>query len=196
MGLEGGGTLVGRTPHGGVVSKVIMLLLHTTTLAIPQAKSSYKTTLPPLTLFTLFQQSRLCIYKLSGKVRTLLEWADELLSKNSNGWVMGDTPYGLHCYDYASNDTIWRLYLNFEGSYLHHHRHLMFVPPRLPPLVTENNYSQPLNTQEGGIEQEADTGNSKKLNTRVFYKNTFFEIHIAQCWLQWGNRAKTRFGRT
>ena len=56
----------------------------------------------------------------------------------------------------------------------------MFVPPRLPPLVTENNYSQPLNTQEGGIEQEADTGNSKELNTRVFYKNTFFEIHIAQ----------------
>ena len=54
VGLEGGGTLVGRTPHGGVVSKVIMLLLHTTTLAIPQAKSSYKTTLPPLTLFTLF----------------------------------------------------------------------------------------------------------------------------------------------
>ena len=109
VGLEGGGTLVGRTPHGGVVSKVIMLLLHTTTLVIPQAKSSYKTTLPPLTLFTLltlFQQSRLCIYKLSGKVRTLLEWADELLSKNLNGWVMGDTPYGLHCYDYASNDTI------------------------------------------------------------------------------------------
>ena len=36
-----------------------------------------------LTLLTLFslKQQHVCLYILLGKVRTLLEWADELLSK-------------------------------------------------------------------------------------------------------------------
>ena len=39
------------------------------------------------------------IYKLLGKVRTLLEWSDELLSKMLDG--VGEwSGYPLDCYDY------------------------------------------------------------------------------------------------
>ena len=43
-----------------------------------------------------------CLYILLGKVRTLLEWADELLSKMWE-WVSGVdgwSGYPLDCYDY------------------------------------------------------------------------------------------------
>ena len=55
------------------------------------------------TLFTLFillkllftaltEHVSLCLYILLQKVKTLLEWADELLSKKWSAWVMGGIP--------------------------------------------------------------------------------------------------------
>ena len=59
-----------------------------------------------LTLFTLFKLlytavAYVCLYILLEKVRTLLEWIDELLSKKWDGvdgveW----SGYPLDCYDY------------------------------------------------------------------------------------------------
>ena len=41
-------------------------------------------------LFKLLKQLHVCLYILFGKVRTVLEWADELLSKmlsERTGWI-------------------------------------------------------------------------------------------------------------
>ena len=39
---------------------------------------------------------------LLGKERTLMEWADEILTKKRNGWVGDRSRYPLDCNDYLS----------------------------------------------------------------------------------------------
>ena len=58
--------------------------------------------------------------------------------------------------------------------------------PPLPPLVTENNYCRPLNTQEGRLEEETDEANFKKQVRRW---------HNQRIIIEWYRKGKTKLAK-